>query len=218
LQLKSRNFDVFLHEMRNALQAEYQILSQKIAFLELQNDLPILRDKAISQGDRGALEEILRIAQTTPEDSPVKQLAWEYYVGVVRSLPSHYHSSPFLVVKLEDGTLKKEWEIPTLRLITSLSDPDWNVRARAATLLGGRAEKGIPDILLQAARSDKNLRVIGNALISFGYITGRVARPIAAGHDAISQTEFVEMFDIDKLEQWWQEHSEEVNERLADMK
>jgi hypothetical protein len=213
-----QKFEVFLHDTRKALQDEYQILSQEIAFLKLQNDLPILTDKAISQGDRGALEEILRIAQTSPDNSPIKPLAREHYIGVVMSLPSQYHSSPFLVVKLEDGTLKREGEIPTTRLITSLSDVDWNVRARAAMLLGGRSEKGVPDILLQVTRTDKNLRVIGNALISFGYITKRVARPIAAGQAAISQTQFIEMYDIDKLEQWWKEHFTEVNERLTDMK
>jgi hypothetical protein len=121
-------------------------------------------------------------------------------------------------VKLDDGAIKRDWEIPTDRLKISLHDADWKVRARAAMLIGRRTEKGVPDNLLHVARTDKDLRVVSNALISFGYVTGRINRPRAAGEEIINLTQFVEMFDIHKLEQWWKEHSTEVNERLTDMK
>jgi hypothetical protein len=61
-------------QFRADLQNEYQAVSEEIELLKLQNNLPILSTKAISQGDREALEEILRIAQTAPENSPLKKI------------------------------------------------------------------------------------------------------------------------------------------------
>jgi HEAT repeat protein len=118
-------------------------------------------------------------------------------------------------VTLEDGTVKTDEEIPTRRLMSRLSDPDWKVRNRAAMVLGRRTEKGVPDSLLQVARTDKHLRVVWNALVSFANITGRMNRPIAARQEPINLELFIEMLNIEKLEQWWKEHSAEVNERLT---
>jgi hypothetical protein len=102
--------------------------------------------------------------------------------------------------------------------MVSLSDPDFKVMARAAMLLGNRREKGAPDGLLQVARTDRHLLATYYAIVSFGYITRRMNRPIAAGQEPIGISQLIEMFDIDKLDQWWTEHSAEINERLADMK
>jgi hypothetical protein len=68
------------------------------------------------------------------------------------------------------------------------------------------------------ARTDKHFMVAYHALTSFGYITKRLRRPILAGQEPINVEQLIEMFDIDKLEQWWKEHFAEVNERLEDMK
>jgi HEAT repeat protein len=102
--------------------------------------------------------------------------------------------------------------------MVSLSDPDFKVRARAAMLLGNRREKRVPDGLLQVARTDRHLLATYYAIVPFGYITRRMNRPIAAGQEPIGISQLIEMFDIDKLDQWWTEHSAEINERLADMK
>jgi hypothetical protein len=63
---------------------------------EEQYDLAILRDKANSQGDREALEEILRIAQTAPDNSPLKKSALDLYRNIVMSLPNQYYANPLL--------------------------------------------------------------------------------------------------------------------------
>jgi hypothetical protein len=207
---------------RADLQNEYQAVSEEIKPLKLLSNLPLLGDKALNHDDREAFEEIIHIAQTAPENSPLKNSAIGEVQKFINQVGGEWITGKFvstsLLGKSDSGLPKDESQFPTDQLIVSLSDSDSKVRARAAMLLGNRREKGVPDSLLQVARTDKHFRVAYYALTSFGYITKRLDRPIAAGQAPIGQSQFIEMFDIDKLEQWWKEHSAEVNERLADMK
>ena len=95
----------------------------------------------------------------------------------------------------------------------SLSDSDWKVRAGAARSLGFRREKEVPDILLRTARTDTHLIVAYYASDSFKNVTR--PRPRLAGDAPITPPEVIDMIYTDKFEQWWKEHSSEVNERLA---
>lgn len=83
-------------------------------------------------------------------------------------------------------------------------------------LLGFRREKGVPDILLKTARTDTHLIVVYHASASFKYVTR--PKPRLAGEPPITPSEAIDMLNTDTLEQWWKEHSTEVNERLSDMK
>ena len=206
---------------RADLQREYQALSEDVSRVTLLNSLPDLAYKASSQNDREAFEKITRVAQTETEMNSLKRRAIEEIRGVVTSLSALHFSTASPTVTLEDGTVEKfDKDTPTTRLIISLSDADWKVRAGMAMLLGYRTEKGVPDNLLQVARIDKHLRVAYCALVSFGYITGRLdkTRTRLAGQAPITLAQAMDMFNIDKLEEWWKEHSAEVNERLTDMK
>jgi hypothetical protein len=208
-----------VERFRADLLKEYQTVSDELSRIKLLAYLPVLSDQAISEGDREAFEEIIRIAEEETENSPLKKVAIEQMNRIKGSFskPSSF-IGPSLIVTLEDGTIRKGGDIPTDRLMINLSDSDWKIRAEAAILLGLRTEKGVPDILLQVARTDKNLWVIYHAFVSFGYVTRQVKRPRLAGGTPITLPQGIHMFDIDKLEQWWQEHSADVNEQLADMK
>ncbi len=214
-----KKFEYFLNDMKDNLQKEYQTISEEIAHMRIRIYLPVLGDKAISEGDGEAFAEIIRIEEAERENSPLKKVEIEQITRIKDSFsePSSF-IGPSLTVTLEDGTIRKGADIPTDRLMMNLSDSDWKVRAEAAILLGLRTEKGVPNILLQVARTDKNLWVVYHAFVSFGYVTRQVKRPRLAGGTPITLPQGIHMFDIDKLEQWWQEHSAEVNERLADMK
>jgi HEAT repeat protein len=150
---------------------------------------------------------------------------------------------------MEDGTVKKDGDIPTTKLIENLSDPDWKVRAAAAELLGERKEKGVPEILLKVARTDVHLEAVRAASASFKsivqgpepsnididdfnqWLKEKTGTPLdeldniyiffakeAWKRRINAQIKAIGNLDIDILEQWWKEHSAEVNERLADMK
>jgi hypothetical protein len=81
-----------------------------------------------------------------------------------------------------------------------LSDSDWQIRAKAVALLGGRKEKGVPNVLLSVIHRDRNLKVVWYAVNSFRSIT---------------ESYMINIVDVKGLEKWWKVHSAEVNERLA---
>jgi hypothetical protein len=172
--------------------------------LELQSNLPFLGDKAIKHDDREAFEEIIRIARTAREDSPLKKSAIDEVRRFIYQVGGQWITGKFVSTSLlgKSGSLPKDdTQIPTDQLMVSLSDPDFKVRARAAMLLGNRREKGFPDGLLQVAHTDRHLLATYYAIVSFGYITRRMNRPIAAGQESIGISQLIEMFDIDQLGQ-----------------
>jgi hypothetical protein len=212
-------------QFRADLQREYQAVSEEIEPLKLQSILPFIRDKALNHNDREAFDQIIRIAKAAPENSPLKNSAIgeiRNFINQVTGLSEAQFIGKFVSSSLLGesgfGLRKDDSKIPTDQLIVYLSDSDFKVRARAALLLRNRIEKGVPDSLLQVARTDKHLMVAYYALTSFGYITKRLDRPIQAGQKPITLELLIEIFDIDKLEQWWKERYVEVNEQLADMK
>jgi hypothetical protein len=198
---------------RADLQNEYQAVLEEVSRIRIQNNLPILGDKAVSEYDREAYEEIIRVAQTAPENSSLKRAAIEEMLRVKAMYTGSNYGRlfqlPSLTVTLEDGAARKDQDVPTTRLLISLSDPDWKVRTASARLLGGRREKGVPDALLLVARTDKNLSVVRFALSSFNSIT----RPRVKAF--IPEDQHSDIFEVNEADQWWKEHSAEVNERLT---
>jgi hypothetical protein len=158
--------------MRENLQKDYHILSEEVSHLRIQNNLPMLGDKAISEGDRVALEEIRSVAQMAPENSSLKNAAFEQIRRVVSSLSTAPLNRTSLAEILGDETVQRDHEVPTNKLIMSLDHQDPKVRVKAAMLMSNRKEVGIPDVLLKVARIDKDLVVVYHALASFGYVTG----------------------------------------------
>jgi hypothetical protein len=207
-----KKFEGFLDNMRENLQKDYQILSEEVSHLRIQNNLPMLGDKAISEGDRVALEEIRSVARMAPENSSLKNAALEQIRRVVGSLPNASLNRASLAEILGDETVQSDHEVPTNKLIMSLDHQDPKVRAKAAMLMSNRKEIGVPDVLLKVARTDKNLLVVYYALASFGYVTERISMPSLAGTILLQITD---MFEIEKLERWWNEHSSEIYEKLV---
>lgn len=84
---------------------------------------------------------------------------------------------------LSDGQLKDG------QLIKLLGDADnpWEVRMKAANLLGARHSMEVGDALVQAVKRDSNLDVVKEATFSFDQMTGF--------HGTL--------FDATALEQWW---------------
>lgn len=206
---------------RDNLQREYQMLSAEFSRVKLLNSLPIYGDKAILEGDRGALNEINRIAQAETEMNPLKKAAIEEIRRVKNwytpgfGLPERIQFLPPLTVILEDGTVKVDVDIPTSRLVMGLSDSDWKVRAKAASLLGQRKQKGVPDILLRVCSTDTRLEVVTHAVLSFRSLVELDKHRGLFGPRRGLFGPRNDIFNIEELEQWWQAHSTEVNERLS---
>ena len=73
-EMLTNEIQPMVERFRADLQNEYQAVSEEIESLKLQSNLPFLGDKAIKHDDREAFEEIIRIARTAPEDSPLKKI------------------------------------------------------------------------------------------------------------------------------------------------
>jgi hypothetical protein len=97
---------------------------------------------------------------------------------------------------LTDGQLKDR------QLIKLLSDPTnpWEVRMKAANLLGTRRSIEAGDALVQAVKSDANLDVVKEATFSFDQMTGYHGK----------------IFDAASLEKWWQQYKANPKLRLPD--
>jgi hypothetical protein len=188
---RGRENETLERSLKNA-QGSLHSSQQEVRELKLQAMLPFLGDKALNHDDREAFDQIIHIAQTAPENSALKNSA----IGEVRRFVSQVDDGRFISKSLSGSPLN-DIKIPTDQIIVSLSNSDSEVRAKAARILGGRREKGVPNCLLQVFRTDKHLRVAYYAFLSFGYITRQVVRPIAAGRAPIGLSQLIEMFDIE---------------------
>jgi hypothetical protein len=196
-----QNFQVFLDNLKADLQKEYQTLSEEVSRLKTRNGLTVLGDKAISDGDSEALDELQNLSKDSV-NLTTKAAAIAEYRRVVSfwTLMVTTDSASF-TVRSKDGIIKTDQESSTNDLISyMISSPDWQVRAISARLLGQRTEKGVPEALLRVSRMDKHLEVRKYATASFTSITGSNVRGV---------------FNVDGYEQWWKEHSEEFNEGLT---
>jgi hypothetical protein len=73
-----QNFQVFLDNLRVDFQKEYQTLSEEVSRLKKRNDLTVLGDRAISDGDSEALDELQSLSKD-PVDPITKAAAMAEY-------------------------------------------------------------------------------------------------------------------------------------------
>jgi hypothetical protein len=197
---KVQDFQGFLDKLRADFQKEYKTLSEEVSRLKQRNDLTILGDRAITEGNRQALDELERLEEIN-QDYTVK-IAAESEIRRVQSFWTLMNTTQYTSITMiyQDGTEQKDGEIPTNHLISYiLSNQKWQVRAVPARLLGQRNEKGVLDILLKVAREDPHLEVVKHAKESFEKITG---------------LQIPGVFNVYGMEKGWEEHSKEINKKL----
>ncbi len=88
---------------------------------------------------------------------------------------------------LKDSQLKDE---QLIELLQAVKNP-WQVRMKAANLLGTRRSKSVGDALLGAVKNDENLDVVKEATFSFEQMTGFRAR----------------IFEPASMEAWWSQYN-----------
>jgi hypothetical protein len=86
--------------------------------------------------------------------------------------------------QLKDGQL--------IKLLREAANP-WEVRMKAANLLGTRRSTEVGDALVHAVKSDANLDVVKEATFSFEQMTGYHSK----------------IFDAASLEDWWKHYKAE---------
>ena len=80
-----------------------------------------------------------------------------------------------------------------------LANNEWTVRVMAASALKNRKEKGVPDVLLNAARNDQKLDVVKEAIDSFESVTGYTSSDV---------------FGYESAGLWWEQNRQEVESQL----
>lgn len=171
-------------------------LRRELEALKVRNRLSLLADRAIADADRRAYEQ-LRAALGSPELEEFR-----YSIGSELMRVQFFYAS---------GSRLKGFELPVAELFpddpagdeTSIApdkvarllldlDRSWQVRGRAAWILGGRE----PDdeslaALVEGVRTDPNLDVLKECLYSIEELTGLRGR---------------ELFDTDTVLEWWEQY------------
>ncbi len=177
-------------------------LSSELESLKKRNELTALADKAISEGDRQALNKIMEIylvsEKSGNEDLAAKSELFRikaFYISGTRVPNSE------LAFKNNAGAVLKNSSIPTETLIEDLlNNPDWKVRGRAAQLLASRKEKIVPEAFVESIKSENTLDVLQNSVASFSAVTGYKS---------------LDVFDDLKLIGWWNENKNRVEKDLT---
>jgi hypothetical protein len=168
----------------------------ELRLLKERNRLSAYADEAISTGNRRPLDLIIE-AMKDPDRATLFHAAKSEYYRVVGHFHLLYRIDPGYKLPVTElfsgGKVRDEADLKTDQIIALLEnkDHDWQVRLRAAFLLGGRRTPEVGDALVKALLHDPNLDVAKEAQLSFEQNVGR---------------NFM-LFDLPGVESWWQTHT-----------
>jgi TolA-binding protein len=165
----------------------------ELRLLKERNRLTAYADEAISTGLRRPLDLIIE-AMKDPARATLYHAGKAEYYRVV----GHFHLMNRIdpgyqlpIARLfPDQGVRDEVDVTTEQLISLLAnhEQDWEVRLRAAFLLGGRRTLEVGEALLAAMRNDPSLDVAKEAQLSFQQNMGR---------------HFL-LYDLPAIESWWE--------------
>ena len=179
-------------------------LAKELEMLETRNELVLLADKAIGDGDRESFNKLRTIMKNSSDEDFGKKMAAtsellrvkDFYIGGTR-----IKNVKFPYTNAQNEAVKDE-EIPTRVLIDSLlNSTNWGYRDKAAVLLKNRKEKKVPEALLKAMKTDSNLDVLRDCILSFSNITGYKKGDV---------------LEYEPIIRWWYLNEKEVLDGLAD--
>jgi hypothetical protein len=166
----------------------------ELVLLKERNRLTDYADEAIATGARAPYERLWealddpRLANLVHAARAEILRVQNFYLGGSRI--DHY-DIPVMTyfpddAALRDGQLKDD---QLIKLLRDKKNP-WEVRMKAANLLGTRHSAEAGDALAAAVKTDDNLDVVKEATFSFEQMTGFRAR----------------IFDAASLDQWWKQY------------
>ena len=208
VQPKIDAFDAFLKSLKKQDQASFDAVNSELATLKERNRLMQLADRAVTDGDRKALEKLIKLQND--ETNPLAALAGSLTLQVKNFYLFGNRLGDYKLLlhrfDLSDNQLPGLPPSPesysTGDLVAGLRDSeDWRARAKCADLLGSRKVKSVPEALLAAVQTDNHLEVVRNALRSFSIVTGYSSPDV---------------FAYEPAEDWWREHMDEINRTLPD--
>jgi hypothetical protein len=166
----------------------------ELVLLKERNRLTDYADEAIATGARAPYERLWealddpRLANLVHAARAEILRVQNFYLGGSRI--DHY-DIPVMTYFPDDAALRDS-QLKDDQLIKLLRDKKnpWEVRMKAANLLGTRHSSAAGDALVAAVKADDNLDVVKEATFSFEQMTGFRAR----------------IFDAASLDQWWKQY------------
>jgi hypothetical protein len=188
-------------QIADKISPQMKSADEQIKKLKQRNEITQLGDKGIIEASRDSLEEIERISKQ--EESLDIMAAAKAEIYRIKSFWSHMSTVSGENLTKEGKTIKVS-ELTTNDIIdTLLSNKNQKVRIIIIKEMHNRKEKGVPEALLECIKTDRNLEVVREAVQAFDIVTG-FKNP--------------DVFAYEPPQNWWKEHSAEVNARLKDRK
>jgi len=177
---------------------------KELEILEQRNQLTLLADDAITNGSRLAYDKLVILSKDTNQDKRMQDGAVAEIVRVKSFYASGVRMGAYRIPVqslFPSSVLKSEEALKASQLVGLLTnlEKSWKVRARAAYLLGSR-RGGLPlcEYLVTVAKTDPNLDVVKECIVSFEQITGYRSK---------------QQFDIADLEEWWVAYEARISAR-----
>lgn len=180
---------------------------EQLDLLGERNNLTLLADDAITNGNRLAFDQLLERAKDISSDKRLRDGAAAeisrvriYYSSITR-LGSYALPVVSLYPSLKSAA---EEALSPSQLVRLLGDEskDWRVRCRAAYLLGNKRSLAVSGALARAAKEDPNLDVVKECVVSFEQNTGFRSKG---------------MFEIDALSSFWRSYESRVSAAAEQM-
>lgn len=167
--------------------------NKELVLLKERNRLTAYADEAISTGSRKALNILIQDVQD-PEMAHLRHAAFAEIQRVYYHLRFTSRIDPNFKIPVndlfKDPGIRDESDLKTDKVIELLHDQKqaWEVRLRAAWLLGGRRTREVGDALIKSIREDPVLDVAKEAQLSFEQNMNR---------------KFL-LLDLPAIESWWE--------------
>lgn len=170
---------------------------RELLLVKERNRITAFADAAIATGEREPYDRLWVIIDN-PELASLAHAARAEILRVQNYYLSGSRISRYEIVVgnyFPDQASLKDHQLNEAQLITLLKNKDapWQVRLKAAHLLGRRKSLSSAEALAKAIKEDKNLDVVKEATFSFEQITGYHAR----------------IFQYDELADWWTEYKKQ---------
>jgi hypothetical protein len=196
IEREAKKTNETINNTQSRIDKQFSILAKQTDVLMQRSKLTTFADKAL-EGDAESFRELLKYEGTDMETAALGEIARVKNLYLV----AYRNTATTLTVIEPDGSKKVDAEIQTSRLMRILkTDSSWENRAKAAQLLGGRNQKGVPDALIEAC-NDKRLDVIRDALRSFSSLTGRRG----------------DILECKYFDKWWVENKSEIDKKLKEL-
>lgn len=188
------------------IEAEKKLLTldQEITKVKRRNHITELGDKAISDADRFALDELGKIQDEAETGSPEQMAAIAERGRIVIFWSSARRLTDIPGTDYYDNSGIKYASLSTKKLINLLlSDKRWQVRRECAWLLNNKKEVDVAIALAKALKSDSDIGVVQMALQSFRNVTDMPSHGL---------------LEYDSALEWWGKNKDEIIKKLKKKK